>query len=133
MLRKLLLRKKNITPFLITTVAAALFYRVSAVYDLHTRLSETFFQAALLSLLLGLCCVVRNGGLFKGLSYIGYRKYKKDFKKQKKENAIHTDEQEDNFAQFVTKKYSAKWDGTPYFILGSVYALLFAVFLFTSS
>lgn len=132
MLRKHLFNKQSIAPFLITAVVAVLFFQISVVTDVHVRFTETFFKAGLFSLIIGLCSVVRNGGLFKGLSYIGYRKYKRDVRKQNENNTSDDDVKEDNFEQFIAKKYAVKWIGVPYFVLTGVYALLFIVFLLIS-
>jgi len=132
MLRKLLFNRGSVAPLLITIVAVVLFYRVSHVSDVYVRLAEAFFQTALISLLLGLCCIVRNGGLFKGLTYIRYRIHKKNMRKQKEKN-ISADEREENFAQFINERYSKKWVVAPYFIFSSVYILMYiALLIFTN-
>ena len=129
MLRKHLLNKGSVTPLLVASAAVVLFYRVSTASGVYVRLSEAFFQAGLLSLLLGLCCIVRNGGLFKGLSYVSYRLYKRKINKQKKEKTIPAGEKEDSFVTFIAKKYAKKWASVPYFVFGGILMLLYILLL----
>ena len=85
---------------------------------------------ALASFLLGMSFIVRNNGLFKGLAYISYRKYKNEMKRKKKNKAIPVDKKEDDYITFITNKYAVKWKAAPHFVFGGIYAVLFVLFLF---
>ena len=128
MLQKLLFNKRSIFPLLLIASAAVFFYKGTQADSIYHKLSETFFQTALTSLLLGLCCVVRNGGLFKGLTYIRYRMYRSDVKKQKKYRTIPANEKEDDYAQYIVGVYSKKWNSAPYFFFSGTLVLFYILF-----
>ena len=102
-------------------VAVLLVYILLALVDrgmaAESRITEALFFSSLILFILALSCIVRNGGLFKSLSYINYR-----IKKSK-------DEEKRPFADYVREKYENKWSSLPFF-LGSLFlALLYCLLL----
>ena len=131
--RKHLFNMENITPLIFTSVIAILWYRLSPEENTMIRLSDTLFITALASFLLGLSCIVRNGGLLKYFAYISYRKYKNEMKRRKKNKAIPVDKKEDDYITFITNKYAVKWKVAPHFVFSGIYAVLFVLLLFISN
>ena len=91
-----------------------------------SRLTVSLFYSGILLLLLGLSCLVRNSGLFKSVSYIGYLVKKSRLNKAKINGTANEDEELGSFADYVIEKYSNKWSSSPFFFGAGILLILYA-------
>ena len=117
---------------LATSTAAALlvllFFLISKEADTRERLAHALFFSGLIEMLAFLGCLVRNGGIFKTLSYFQYRRKKKRIKDEIDHGVLPPDTRAENFQEYVMKKYETKWNGIPFLVCGAVMLALYATF-----
>ena len=118
------IKRTFLKALIFTVVAVLIVYILLALVDrgmaAESRIPEALFFGSLVLFLFALSCIVRNGGLFKSLSYINYR-----IKKSK-------EEEKRSFADYVVEKYENKWNALPFFmgafLLQLIYWLIFFIF-----
>lgn len=90
------------------------------------RFSNAFFILGVFFTSLGLLCYVRNVGFFKSLSYFSFKREKKKLEESGYYDDVNNvgSESDNNldpsmdFAEYVTAKYSHKWENAIFFKLG---------------
>ena len=133
---------RNIIKLLITTTASIVGFtfvmylftgRAYAGYLGGTRFMVALFYGGVFQVLFGLGCIVRNSGLFKTMSYLGYVMKKSRINKAIRQGELPKEATKEaavtSFTEYVIDKYQQKWSTLPFFIgaaaaLG-LYGLLF--------
>jgi len=97
-------------------------------YENHlggTLLMVGVFYTAIFMFLAGLACIVRNGGMFKTLSYISYYNKRAKIRRQINNGELTEKDALGSFTDYVLEKYETQWGFGHLFIMS---ALLFALY-----
>ena len=93
---------------------------------------SAFFFSGLIQFLFGLCCIVRNGGLFKTYAFLGYIMQKDKMKKDIRRGILASDTKLPSFTDYILERYTTKWDGSVMFagagLMFFIYAVMFIYF-----
>ena len=108
-------------------VLVLLFFLISKEAAPGERFAHALFFSGLIEMLAFLACLVRNGGIFKTLSYFQYRRKRKRLKDEIDHGILPPDTHVANFQEFVMDKYERKWNGIPFFVCGAALLALYAL------
>ena len=128
------LAKNTIITFVISILSTVFFAYIFRNHDTNylggNLIMIGIFYSAIFLFLIGLSCIVRNGGLFKTLSYVGY--FNKRARIRRKINTGELTEKDalGSFTDYVLEKYEKKWSFSHFFIVSAALFFIYAILNF---
>jgi len=92
-----------------------------------TLLMIGVFYTAIFMFLAGLACIVRNGGMFKSLSYIKYFNKRARIRRKINNGELTEKDALGSFTDYVLEKYETQWGFWHLFIMSAVLFALYGV------
>ena len=128
------IRKKPMKYLIIMVASSAIFIAIMyyltqsfVTENVSSRIEYALFLAALAQVCTGLGVIVRNGGVFKTMSFIPYYNKKVRTRKKIRDGELPKDADIGSFADYVNEKYQNPWPTMPFFAGAVLLAVVYAV------